>query len=129
MILFCAVIFTLAAIRTVKGDLSAYLKPLSESSFLFSVLMLSVFCSVVCNMLVNYAAGRISVVKLSLLGSLTTLCSLFAGVIFLNEPLTPGIFVGAVLILVGIRQITKQQLFGRCYGRETRCFCSVLLLA
>ncbi len=108
VILFCAVIFTLAAIRTVKGDFSAYLEPLSGPSFLFSVLMLSIFCSVVCNMMVNYAAGRMSVVKLSSLGSLTTLCSMTAGVLFLNEPLTPGLLLGAVLILVGIRQVTKQ---------------------
>ena len=108
VILFCAVIFTLAAFCTVKGDFSAYLKPLSEPAFLFSVLMLSVFCSVACNLLVNYAAGRMSVVKLSSLGSLTTLCSMFAGALFLNEPLTPGLLLGSVLILVGIRQVTKQ---------------------
>ena len=108
VILFCAVIFTLAAFCTVKGDFSACLEPLSEPAFLFSVLMLSVFCSVVCNLLVNYAAGRMSVVKLSSLGSLTTLCSMFAGALFLNEPLTPGLLLGSVLILVGIRQVTKQ---------------------
>ena len=70
--------------------------------------MLSVFCSVVCNLLVNYAAGKMPVVKLSSLGSLTTLCSMFAGALFLNEPLTPGLLWGSVLILEGIRQVTKQ---------------------
>lgn len=108
VILFCAVIFTLAAVRTVEGDFSAYLKPLSEPSFLFSVLMLSVFCSVMCNLLVNYAAGKMSVAQMSSLGSLTTLCSMFAGALFLNEPLTPELLLGAVLILVGIRQVTKR---------------------
>ena len=107
VILSCAVVFTLSALRTSHGGLSLYLMPLSEPSFLFPVLMLSIFCSVGSNMLVNYAAGRMPVVKLSSLGSLTTLCSMFAGAIFLGEPLTPSLLLGAVLILVGIRQVTK----------------------
>lgn len=69
--------------------------------------MLNVFCSVMCNLLVNYAAGKMPVVKLSSLGSLTTLCSMFAGALFLNEPMTHGLLFGAVLILVGIWQVTK----------------------
>ena len=74
----------------------------------FFVLMLNVFCSVMCNLLVNYAAGKMPVVKLSSLGSLTTLCSMFTVALFLNEPMTHGLLFGAVLILVGIRQVTKQ---------------------
>ena len=108
VILCCAVVFTISAIYTVKRDLSAYLRPLAEPTFLFSVLMLSVFCSVICNMLVNYAAGKMSVVKLSSLGSLSTLCSMFAGAIFLDEPLTLDLLLGSILILVGIRQVTKR---------------------
>lgn len=108
VILSCAIVFTLSAIRTVNGDLTAYLAPLSEPAFIFPVLMLSIFCSVGSNMLVNYAAGRMSVVTLSSLGSLTTLCSMFAGVLFLDEPMTISLLFGAVLILLGIRQITKQ---------------------
>ena len=69
--------------------------------------MLNVFCSVMCNLLVHYAAGKMPVVKLSSLGSLTTLCSMFAGALFLNEPMTHGLLFEAVLILVGIRQVTK----------------------
>ena len=69
--------------------------------------MLNVFCSVMCNLLINYAAGKMPVVKLSSLGSLTTLCSMFTGALFLNEPMTHGLLFGAVLILVGIWQVTK----------------------
>ena len=109
VILSCAVVFTLSAVRAVHGDMSAYLKPLSEPAFLLPVLALSLFCSVGCNILVNYAAGRMPVVTLSSFGSLTTLCSMFAGVLFLREPLTPGLLAGALLILVGIRQVTKDK--------------------
>ena len=37
----------------------------------------------------------------------TKYCSMFAGALFLNEPMTHGLLFGAVLILVGIRQVTK----------------------
>lgn len=108
VIVSCAVVFTLSALRTVNGDLRMFLQPLAVPTFLFPVLMLSVFCSVGSNMLINYAAGRMSVVKISSLGSLTTLCSMFAGVLFLREPMTAGLLAGAVLILIGIRQVTKK---------------------
>ena len=85
------------------------MRPLSEPKFLICVVVLSLFCSILCNNMVNYAAGKMSVVKLSSLGSLTTLCSMFAGVVLLHEPLTPALLLGSVLILVGIRQVTKQQ--------------------
>lgn len=107
VILFSAVIFTISAVFTTGGDFSAYLKPLAEPKFLFSVLMLSVFCSVICNLLVNYAVAKMPVVKLSSLGALSTLCSMFAGALFLGEPLTLGLVTGAALILVGIWQVSK----------------------
>lgn len=102
-----AVVFTVSALKAAHGDLRAYTAPLSQPDFLFAVVMLSVFCSVGANILVNFAAGRMTVVKLSAFGSLATLCSMFAGVIFLDEPMTAGLFLGSVLILVGIRQVTK----------------------
>lgn len=107
VLLACAVVFTLSALREVSGDLRAYLAPLSQPLFLCSVLMLSLFCSVSANLLVNYAAGRMPVVQLSALGSLTTLCSMFAGVVFLREPVTGYLLLGAALILVGIHYVTK----------------------
>ena len=109
VMLACAAAFTLSALRTIKGDLAAYVRPLSDPKFLICVVVLSLFCSILCNNMVNYAAGKMSVVKLSSLGSLTTLCSMFAGVVLLHEPLTPALLLGSVLILVGIRQVTKQQ--------------------
>ena len=71
-------------------------------------MILSVFSSVIANVLINYAAGKISVTQLTSFGSLTTLCSMFAGVIFLKEPMSAGLFFGAVLILVGIRQVIRK---------------------
>ena len=72
------------------------------------ILLLSVFCSIVANMLVNYGAGRISVTKMSAIGNINTVVSSFAGVVFLKEPFTWVMLLGSVLVLVGVRQVTKR---------------------
>ena len=108
VMLSCAAAFTISALLKVDGDLSAYFAPLAEPAFCVSVVILSVFSSVIANVLINYAAGKISVTQLTSFGSLTTLCSMFAGVIFLKEPMSAGLFFGAVLILVGIRQVIRK---------------------
>ena len=108
VLLACAAVFTLSALLRVGGDWKAYFAPLAEPSFCVSLVVLSVLSSVAANMLINYAAGKISVTQLTSLGSLTTLCSMFAGVIFLKEPMSAGLLFGAVLILVGIRQVIKK---------------------
>ena len=107
VLLSCAVIFTLSALKSIGGEAGAYLAPLTDPAFLGSVLVLGVLSSVGANMLINYAAGILPVVKLSSFGSLTTLCSMFAGIVFLREPVTGGILLGSMLIIVGIRQVTK----------------------
>lgn len=122
VMLACAAAFTLSALRTIKGDLAAYVRPLSDPKFLICVVVLSLFCSILCNNMVNYAAGKMSVVKLSSLGSLTTLCSMFAGVILLHEPLTPALLLGSVLILVGIRQVTEAAIIRIKTGKLRRAF-------
>ena len=109
IVLACsAAAFTVSALIRVGGDLRAYAAPLAQPSYCASLIVLSVFSSVAANMMINYAAGKISVTKLTSFGSLTTLFSMFAGVLFLKEPLSWGLFLGAMLILVGIRQVIRK---------------------
>lgn len=107
VLLMSVAVFTFAAFRSVDWSLTEYLRPLSDPGFLISVLILSAFCSVGANVMVNYAAGRMSVVQLATYGALTTVCSMFSGVIFLHEPVTLLSFLGSILILVGVWQVTK----------------------
>ena len=90
------------------GDLGTYIQPLRQPVFVIVILLLSVFCSIAANMLVNYGAGRISVTKMSAIGNINTVVSAFAGVVFLKEPVTWVMLRGSVLVLVGVRQVTKQ---------------------
>ena len=103
-----AIGFTISALSDVGGDFSIYLAPLAEPSFVLSVAALGILCSIGANLLVNYAVGRMSVVKLSSFGAITTLCSMVSGVILLGEPISWSLVIGAVLILLGIYQVTKE---------------------
>ena len=102
-----ALFFSLSGMASVKWSISAFAAPLLEPAYLLAILCLSVLCSIVANLLVNYASGQMSVFKVSSFGSLSTLCSVLAGVVFLKEPMSWSLLFGAVLILVGIRQVTK----------------------
>ena len=90
------------------GDLGTYIQPLRQPGFVIVILLLSVFCSIAANMLVNYGAGRISVTKMSAIGNINTVVSAFAGVVFRKEPFTWVMLLGSGVVLVGVRQVTKQ---------------------
>lgn len=100
-------VFTLMGMGAVDWDIKTFVSPLLDVKYLISVLCLGLFCSVAAQLLVNYASGKMSVFKVSSFGALSTLCSVFAGVVFLKEPIDLILVLGAVLILIGIRQVTK----------------------
>ena len=100
--------FTADAVHELGGNAMKLLHYTTIPGFIIPVLVLSVFCSVTCNILVNYAAGKMSVGKLAAFSNLQTMWSMFAGVLFLREPFGVSSFIGSVLILYGIWKVTKQ---------------------
>ena len=50
--------------------------------------------------------AKLSLFKVSAFGSLSTLCSAVAGIVFLDEPFSASLIIGGVLILVGVRLVT-----------------------
>ncbi len=107
-ILASGIFFTGDALRSFDGNIAKLLSYLSIPGFIIPVLILSIFCSVACNIMVNYAAGKMSVGKLAAFSNLQTMWSMFAGVLFLREPFGVSSFIGSVLILYGIWQVTKR---------------------
>ena len=101
-----ALVFTILGMNSVGWDMKVYVSPLLDGKYLLSVLTLGLLCSVTAQLLSNYATGKMSVFKMSSFGALSTLCSVFAGMI-LGEPMNNMLLLGAVLILVGIQQVTK----------------------
>ena len=102
-----SVIFTVVGMGSVDWNVVEFAAPLLHGEYVFCVLSLGLLCSVAANLLVNYASGHMSVFKVASFGSLSTLCSTVSGVVFLKEPMSVGLLLGAVLILIGIRQVTK----------------------
>ncbi len=102
-----ALVFSLVGMNAVDWNVKTFVEPLFHMEYLLSVLSLGLLCSVAAQLLTNYASGKMSVFKMSSFGALSTLCSVFAGVVFLREPMNLSLLLGTVLILVGIRQVTK----------------------
>ena len=97
-----ALVFTTLALIQCRGDLSAYLRPFRERSYLLSVGYLSVFCSILCFFLSNYAISKLPVARETVFANLTTAVSVFAGVLFLHEPFSWLTAVCVAVILIGI---------------------------
>ena len=102
-----AVFFSIMAMQKVGWNVRTFVAPLAEGKYVISVLSLSLLCSIGANMLVNFATAHMSVFKVASFGALSTLCSTVAGILFLHEPVSVLLLVGAVLILIGIRQVSK----------------------
>lgn len=101
-------VFTLVALFVHRGQPQVWLAPFRHPLALGCILALSVLGSVTANILVNYAAGILSVVKVSTFAALTTLVSMLAGVFLLHEPMSLMGVIGAALIIVGIWQVSVQ---------------------
>lgn len=102
-------VFNIVALISVRGDFTPYVQALSSPSFLLSTVVLSVFCSVVANLLVHYAVGVLSVTVSSSLGNIITVCAMFAGVVFLHEPMDLWSFAGSILVIAGIWLVAREE--------------------
>lgn len=101
-----ALVFNISGLGAIKWDMKAYVMPLADLKYILSVMCLSLLCSILANILVNYSLGKMSLFKVAAFGSLSTLCSSIAGIVFLKEPVSAALIVGGVLILIGVFLVT-----------------------
>ena len=97
-----AVCFTPIALLRVRFEFAAFFAPLREWQFTGSVLFLAVCCSVVSYFLLSYMATYMTVTRSAAYANLTTAVSVFAGAVFLKEPLSWLGLLFCTVILVGI---------------------------
>lgn len=88
--------------RLYKGNLKTYFSAFSSHDFLISILYLGILSSVVTSLLSNYALSIISAPKMSVFNNLSTLVTVVAGVLLLNETLYYYHIIGIVSILIGV---------------------------
>ena len=105
-----SLVYTVFALVQCRGQYSELIiSALTQPQFIISVLYLSVVSSVTAFICLNYGTVRVTVSEASIFANLTTVISIIAGVVFLNEVFTPFQIVGAVLILISVFFANRQQ--------------------
>lgn len=107
MMMVAAVAFTLLAVMENRAQPVVLLAPLQEPSFLGSMLYLSLFSSILAFMCLNYAANVLPVSKTTAFCNVTTVLSVFAGVVFLGESISLVSVIAAVVIIIGVFGVQK----------------------
>lgn len=102
MMALSSLVFTAFSFLESGFDLSAYIKPFSGTTYLISILYLSLLSSVIAFFLSGYALTHLTVARESVFSNLTTVVSVFAGAVFLHEPFTWLSLIFCLLILLGI---------------------------
>jgi len=109
MMMVAAVVFTLLALFETGADMAVLLAPLKSGAFLGSMLYLGVISSNVAFMALNYANNELPVARVTVFCNLTTIISLFAGIIFLGEPFNAVSLLASVMIIVGIWGVQRTE--------------------
>lgn len=102
MMMVAAVVFTGLALRECWGDTARLMAPLHSGTFLASMVYLSLLSSILAFLLLNYAATELPVSKTTAFCNLTTVLSVFAGVVFLGEPINVVSLLAAAVIILGV---------------------------
>ncbi len=107
MMLVAAVAFIgLAVIENIHNP-RAILLPVANIRFLFSIVYLSLFSSILAFLLINHASTVLPVSKTTAFCNITTVLSVFAGVVFLGESITVVSLIAAAVIIFGVFGVQK----------------------
>jgi drug/metabolite transporter (DMT)-like permease len=85
-----------------NGTLVSYFNLLSDPSFSISILYLGILSSSIAFLLINYSLSKIKASENAVFANLSTIVSIMAGVVFMNESFFWYHLAGAALILLGV---------------------------
>ena len=102
MMMVAAIVFAALAMIENRADMTKLLAPAGDVAFLGAMAYLSLVSSIGAFMLLNYANNYLPVAKTTAFCNLTTMISMFAGVVFLGEPFGPASLVASVMIILGV---------------------------
>lgn len=108
MMLMAAVFYTGLAVWDCRSHPSELLAPLTSLPFMGSVLYLSVVSSNIAFLALNYANSVLPVARVTSFCNLTTVISLFAGVIFLHEPFGWLSLLASAIIIIGVWGVQRK---------------------
>lgn len=107
MQLMGGVFYTVLALIEQRGNLGALVAPFADGGFVISLLYLALGASVLGYSLFNYAVSNAPMANVVSLCNLTTVISVVAGVVLLNEPFSPVSAIAMLAVLVGIWGVQK----------------------
>ncbi len=92
---------SLALIENIKAPLEIF-TPFLNPAYLWSILYLGIASSVIAFFLLNYANTHLPIAKTTVFSNVTTVVSVVAGIIFLNEKLSLEVIFSTIMIVVGV---------------------------
>lgn len=104
MIMAGCIFFNVVALTVhwAEGTLGEFFTPLTDHSFLLSILYLGVLSSLVTSVFNNYALRLIPASQVAIINNLTPIISIVGGIWILGEELSYYHYIGAVLVLIGV---------------------------
>ncbi|MBP1745173.1 MAG: permease [Firmicutes bacterium] len=104
MMAFGALFFNLISVadHIKNGTLSSYFILFSDTGFSISILYLGILSSSIAFLLINYSLSKIKASENAVFSNLSTIVSIAAGVLFMNEAFFWYHLAGAALILLGV---------------------------
>lgn len=101
-----AVYLIIALIENIDNP-AEILVPFTHTEFLGATLFLSILSSVVAFMLLNYTNTYLPVAKSTSFSNVTTVVSVFAGSVFIGEPVTVISVIASFMIIIGVWGVQK----------------------
>ncbi|MFC9598365.1 DMT family transporter [Peribacillus butanolivorans] len=98
------VIFNIAAISSHinQGTMQEFFSPWLSMEFISSILYLGILASLVTSLLSNSILSIINASQMSVFANLSTVVTIVAGALILNEKITTYDIIGSVLIILGV---------------------------
>jgi drug/metabolite transporter (DMT)-like permease len=97
----------------INHDIQSYIGHLSDIDIILPILYLGVIASVLGFFFVNYALSQLPAHVSSIYANISTIVSVLAGYIFLNEPVGIYHIIGGILIITGVYGTTRANAINR----------------
>lgn len=99
-----SIVFSIFSIieKILNKDFSLLSLKIQNIDVIFSLLYLGIFASIIGTFLNNYMLSNITANQASIYTNLTTVITILAGIIFLNESFQWYEFIGSTLIIIGV---------------------------
>lgn len=103
----CVTFITIALIQSWDNIPQMILAPMSDAGFWLPVVYLAAVSSVGAFLMINYAMTYLDVAKASIFGNITTIISILAGVLILQESFSVYQAIGSIIIIASVYGVNR----------------------